>query len=86
MNSHPDAPITPKKLCPQKKCFFWLEKGDQYASGIFQSLDAAIDRLQTATESRCECSLGICIRDERLPLSEKDPKVYKDFFEPMDIL
>ncbi len=84
MNKHPAPPTTADTPCPQKKCFFWLEKGDLYASGLHKSLDAAIEGLQTATESRCECSLGMCIRDERLPQSEKDPKVYKDFYEPMD--
>lgn len=82
----PTAPPLPEEetRCPKQHCFFWLEKGDLYASGLHKSLDAAIEGLQTATESRCECSFGICIRDERLPQSEKDPKVYKDFFEPMD--
>ncbi|MDX2247274.1 MAG: hypothetical protein SF052_10880 [Bacteroidia bacterium] len=50
---------------------------------MHKSLDAAMGKLKKATESRCECSAGTCIRDERLPLSEKDPAVYKDFYEPL---
>lgn len=70
--------------CPQRHCFFWLEKGDAYASGMYSSLDVALEQLQIATENRCECSLGMCIRDERLPADQKDPRVYKDFYEPCE--
>lgn len=70
--------------CQRQRCFFWLEQGDLYASGLHKSLEAALEQLETASQGRCECSLGVCIRDERLLSSEKDPRVYKDFYEPIN--
>lgn len=84
IDNHTAPPLPEEMRCQRQQCFFWLEKGDLYASGLHKSLEAAIGHLETATESRCECSAGVCIRDERLPPSEKDPKVYKDFYEPIN--
>lgn len=84
MDTHTSPPLPEEIRCPRQHCFFWLEKGDLYAGGLHKSLEAALEQLETTTESRCECSAGVCIRDERLPLSEKDPGVYKDFYEPIN--
>ncbi len=86
MDNHTPPPLLKETHCPRQHCFFWLEEGDLYASGLCKNLEMAIGQLEKATEGRCECSPGRCIRDERLPLSEKDPEVYKDFYEPINPL
>ena len=65
IDNHTAPPLPEEMRCQRQHCFFWLEKGDLYASGLHKSLEAAIGHLEAAAESRCDCSAG----DLRYPVS-----------------
>ena len=53
----------PAHICPQHFCFFWQERGDFAAPGLYPSLADALRDMHEIERSACGCSFGRCVRD-----------------------
>jgi hypothetical protein len=80
------SPAPDLTICPKHYCFHWLEKGDFIARGFHANLEEASQHMEEVLEDGCGCSLGICLRDERLQSIKgaKDNLSIRDWYEPCE--
>lgn len=68
------------KICPEKFCFLWHEKGIYIAKGVCLNLEDSFQDLEYVDNSHCGCPFGICKRNK-----DCNDTNAKDFYEPNEI-
>lgn len=71
-NTRPDLTV-----CPKHFCFFWHEKGDWVAKGIYANVEEAMGNMVKVDKSQCGFHYGCCTR-------EKQVEGAKDYYEPCE--
>ena len=64
-------------ICPKHFCFFWHERGDSVAKGMYANVEKAMGNLVKVGKSQCGFQYGRCTRNQQAEGA-------RDFYEPCE--